>query len=126
VLTDRDITQDRARVENILVDADAFFGSLIFDYDQVQFLAPLIQRIPIRLVFESALELMSSTKIGEFTMATSNKSGSSTASGPPAPVKALLGKFGSGKEEDRLAGRHIYTMYMRSSKHDISRYSTAL
>lgn len=24
--------------------------------------------------------------------------------GPPAPVKALLSKFGSGKEEDRLAG----------------------
>jgi magnesium chelatase subunit H len=104
VLTDRDITLDKARVENILVNADAFFGSLIFDYDQVQFLAPLIQRIPIRLVFESALELMSSTKIGEFTMAT--KPG--TTSGPPAPVKALLSKFGSGKEEDRLAGLYIY------------------
>lgn len=24
--------------------------------------------------------------------------------GPPAPVKAILSKFGSGKEEDRLAG----------------------
>lgn len=24
--------------------------------------------------------------------------------GPPAPVKAILSKFGSGKEEDKLAG----------------------
>ncbi|KAG5190772.1 CobN/Magnesium chelatase-domain-containing protein [Tribonema minus] len=99
VLTDRDISEDRARVETVLARADAFFGSLIFDYDQVRFLAERIQRIPVRLIFESALELMSSTKIGEFTMA-----GGGGGGGPPAPVKALLSKFGSGKEEDRLAG----------------------
>ncbi|CAM9137446.1 unnamed protein product [Ascophyllum nodosum] len=43
---------------------------------------------------------MSATKIGEFSMAQSGDS----PGGPPAPVKALLSKFGSGKEEDRLAG----------------------
>ncbi|CAN0094767.1 unnamed protein product, partial [Ectocarpus sp. 12 AP-2014] len=67
---------------------------------QVKFLKDRIDRIPIRLVFESALELMSSTSIGEFSMAQSGKG----PGGPPAPVKALLSKFGSGKEEDRLAG----------------------
>lgn len=36
---------------------------------QVKFLKDRIQHIPVRLVFESALELMSSTSIGEFSMA---------------------------------------------------------
>lgn len=36
---------------------------------QVKFLKDRIGRIPVRLVFESALELMSSTSIGEFSMA---------------------------------------------------------
>jgi Domain of unknown function (DUF3479) len=37
VLTDRDIAEDRGRVEAVLAEADAFFGSLIFDYDQVTY-----------------------------------------------------------------------------------------
>ncbi|CAM9637655.1 unnamed protein product [Ectocarpus sp. 12 AP-2014] len=52
---------------------------------------------------------MSSTSIGEFSMAQVNIFHSpddegGCPGGPPAPVKALLSKFGSGKEEDRLAG----------------------
>ncbi|CAM9794933.1 unnamed protein product, partial [Ectocarpus sp. 13 AM-2016] len=100
VFTDRDIAENSPRVAAALEAADAFFASLVFDYDNVKFLKDRIDRIPIRLVFESALELMSSTSIGEFSMAQSGKG----PGGPPAPVKALLSKFGSGKEEDRLAG----------------------
>ncbi|CAM9168634.1 unnamed protein product [Chrysoparadoxa australica] len=97
VFTDREIKEQPKVVEAALASADVFFGSLLFDYDQVQFLQERIEQIPIRLVFESALELMSFTKIGDFDM-------SGGSSGPPAPVKALLSKFSSGKEEDRLAG----------------------
>lgn len=35
VFTDRDIAEDPGRVERALETADAFFGSLVFDYDQV-------------------------------------------------------------------------------------------
>eukprot|EP00903_Cladosiphon_okamuranus_P008053 g7767.t1 len=100
VFTDRDVLEDAPRVAEALEKADAFFASLVFDYDNVKFLKDRIQHIPVRLVFESALELMSSTSIGEFSMAQSGKG----PGGPPAPVKALLSKFGSGKEEDKLAG----------------------
>ena len=58
-----------------------------------------IEKIPVRLVFESALELMSYTEIGTFNMKTSP---GQKKAGPPAPVKALLAKFG--KEEDKLSG----------------------
>jgi magnesium chelatase subunit H len=96
VFTDRDIAERSSVVSAALESADAVFISLVFDFDQVQFLRKNIESVRIRLVFESALELMELTKIGEFTM----KGGG----GPPAPIKALLSKFGSGKEEDRLAG----------------------
>ena len=43
---------------------------------------------------------MSSTSVGSFSMANNN----GQASGPPPAVKALLSKFGSNKEEDRLKG----------------------
>ena len=35
VFSDRDITSQRAKVEAALADADVFFGSLLFDFDQV-------------------------------------------------------------------------------------------
>lgn len=35
VFTDRDIAQDAAKVEADLATADAFFASLVFDYDNV-------------------------------------------------------------------------------------------
>ena len=81
--------------------ADAFVGSLIFDYDDVlavQSLLPDVQGP--RLIFESATELMEFNAVGSFTM----KPGKDGPSGPPPAVKAVLSKFGSGKEEDKLAG----------------------
>ncbi len=68
VFSDRDIESQRAAVEEALATADVFFGSLLFDYDQVEWLRARLERVPVRLVFESSLELMSSTSVGSFTM----------------------------------------------------------
>jgi magnesium chelatase subunit H len=95
--SDRDITTSPAQVETALQSADVFFGSLIFDYDQVMWLRERVQDIPIRLVFESALELMSLTQLGKFAIGDQPK-------GMPKPVKFILSKFGNSKEEDKLAG----------------------
>ncbi len=97
VFSDRDITTDPAQVETALQSADVFFGSLLFDYDQVMWLKQRVQDISIRLVFESALELMSLTQLGKFAIGDKPK-------GMPKPVKFILSKFGNGKEEDKLAG----------------------
>lgn len=66
VFSDRDISSQREEIEAALTGADVFFGSLLFDYDQVEWLKERIQQIPVRLVFESALELMSCTQLGSF------------------------------------------------------------
>ncbi|NEU80630.1 magnesium chelatase subunit H [Nostoc sp. UIC 10630] len=97
VFSDRNITSQRAEVEAALDNADVFFGSLLFDYDQVVWLRDRISQIPIRLVFESALELMSLTKLGDFAIGDKPK-------GMPKPVKFILDKFSNGREEDKLAG----------------------
>ena len=97
VFSDRDITTSPRDVESALRNADVFFGSLLFDYDQVLWLRDRVSQIPIRLVFESALELMSLTKLGAFVIGDNPK-------GMPKPVKFILDKFSNGKEEDRLAG----------------------
>ncbi|MEH2038293.1 magnesium chelatase subunit H [Nostoc sp.] len=97
VFSDRDLTSKRAEVEAALHDADVFFGSLLFDYDQVVWLRDRIAQIPIRLIFESALELMSLTKLGIFAIGDKPK-------GMPKPVKFILDKFSNGREEDKLAG----------------------
>ncbi|MEH1897425.1 MAG: magnesium chelatase subunit H [Nostoc sp.] len=97
VFSDRNITSQRAEVEAALDGADVFFGSLLFDYDQVVWLRDRISQIPIRLVFESALELMSLTKLGDFAIGDKPK-------GMPKPVKFILDKFSNGREEDKLAG----------------------
>ncbi|MBE9034408.1 magnesium chelatase subunit H [aff. Roholtiella sp. LEGE 12411] len=97
VFSDRDITTKRLEVEAALDGADVFFGSLLFDYDQVLWLRDRISQIPIRLVFESALELMSLTKLGAFAIGDKPK-------GMPKPVKFILDKFSNGREEDKLAG----------------------
>eukprot|EP00889_Picochlorum_renovo_P008197 jgi/Picre1/35227/NNA_002689.t1 len=52
-----------------------------------------------QFIFESSLELMSSTKVGGFQMAPGGQK-----SGPPPAVKKVLNLFGSGKEEDKLVG----------------------
>ncbi|GBG70565.1 hypothetical protein CBR_g6691 [Chara braunii] len=97
VFSDRDIDSRRKEVQAALVNADAFFGSLLFDYDQCEWLKEQVKNIPIRLVFESSLELMATTSLGSFQMGGQRK-------GMPGPVKAVLSKFGGGKEEDRLVG----------------------
>jgi len=102
VFSDRDIVgKRRVELERALDDADAFFGSLLFDYDQVEWLREKLERIKTKFVFESALELMSETNVGTFEM----KPGKDGAkAGPPPAVQKILKKFGSGKEEDKLVG----------------------
>ncbi|MEM7757428.1 MAG: magnesium chelatase subunit H [Cyanobacteria bacterium P01_A01_bin.40] len=95
--SDRDITAKPDEVETALQSADVFFASLVFDYDQVIWLRERVQNIPIRLVFESAIELISLTKLGKFVIGDQPK-------GMPKPVKFILSKFGNSKEEDKLAG----------------------
>ena len=67
LFTDKDIGSDE--LDAALSKADVFFASLVFDYDQVAWLTPRLERVPTRFIFESALELMSSTKVRSFTMA---------------------------------------------------------
>jgi len=95
--SDRDITASPGVVEAALQSANVFFASLVFDYDQVMWLRERVQDIPIRLVFESALELISLTQLGRFKIGDQPK-------GMPKPVKFILSKFSNGKEEDKLAG----------------------
>ena len=97
VFSDRDITDYPDKVSEALATADVFFASLVFDYDQVIWLRERVQDIPIRLVFESALELMSLTRLGKFVIGDKPK-------GMPKPVKFILSKFTNSKEEDKLAG----------------------
>ncbi|MBE9126745.1 cobaltochelatase subunit CobN, partial [Coleofasciculus sp. LEGE 07081] len=93
----RSLSTEPDKVEAALQDADVFFGSLLFDYDQVLWLRERTQPIPIRLVFESALELMSLTQLGDFKIGDKPK-------GMPKPIKFILDKFSNGREEDKLAG----------------------
>ncbi len=97
VFSDRNITTNSTEVAAALKNADVFFGSLLFDYDQVVWLREHVANIPIRLIFESALELMSLTKIGAFAIG-------DKPAGMPKPIKFILDKFSNGKEEDKLAG----------------------
>ncbi|MEO1400141.1 MAG: magnesium chelatase subunit H [Cyanobacteria bacterium J06635_1] len=101
VFCDRDLTTQPDAIATALSDADVFFASLIFDYDQVIWLCDRVKHIPVRLIFESALELMALTQLGKFVIG--EKAGQKKG-GMPKPVQFILSKFGSGKEEDRLAG----------------------
>ena len=97
VFSDRALIDQPDTVAAALETADVFFASLLFDYDQVLWLRDRVQHIPIRLVFESALELISLTQIGAFKIGDKPK-------GMPKPVQFILSKFSSGREEDKLAG----------------------
>ena len=97
VFSDRALADEPDAVAAALLNADVFFGSLLFDYDAVMWLRERVQNIPIRLVFESALELMSLTQMGAFKIGDKPK-------GMPKPVKFILDKFSNGREEDKLAG----------------------
>ncbi|CAI7897024.1 unnamed protein product [Closterium sp. NIES-54] len=98
VFSNRDILSKSNEMEAALARADVFFGSLIVDYDECEWLQQRIKSIPIRLIFESSLELMAMTTLGSFAMA------GGKSQGMPAPVKAVLSKFGAGREEDRMVG----------------------
>ena len=101
VFSDRDVEANRDEVAAALDGAEVFFGSLLFDFDQVEWLRDAVRKIPTRFVFESALELMSETSVGSFEM---KPAPDGAKAGPPPAVKAILAKFGSGKEEDKLVG----------------------
>ena len=101
VFSDRDVEANRKEVAAALDGAEVFFGSLLFDFDQVEWLRDAVSKIPTRFVFESALELMSETSVGSFEM---KPAPDGEKAGPPPAVKAILAKFGSGKEEDKLVG----------------------
>jgi len=97
IFSDRSLITEPENIATALANADVFFASLIFDYDQVMWLRERVKNIPIRLIFESALELMSLTQLGKFVIGENPK-------GMPKPIKFILSKFSSGKEEDKLAG----------------------
>ena len=81
--------------------ADAFIGSLIFDYDDAIAVESLLDHVKgPRLIFESATELMTYNRVGTFSMEQKGDG----PSGPPPAVKAILNKFSSGKEEDKISG----------------------
>lgn len=95
--SDRDITSSPDKVETALQSAEVFFASLVFDYDRVIWLRERVKDIPIRLVFESVIELISLTRLGKFAIGDKPK-------GMPKPVRFILSKFGNSREEDKLAG----------------------
>ena len=105
ILTDIDISEKSERVENLLLNADVLLCSLLFDYEQLQWMLPRIQNIPTKFCFESAQELMSETAVGSFNMKPMlDEDGNAQAMGPPPFVKNLLKSFGSSKEEDKMTG----------------------
>ncbi len=82
--------------------ADIFIGSLIFDYEDVVAVEALMDYVlGPRLLFECATELMTCNRVGSFSMTV--KDGEEPA-GPPPAIKAVLSKFSSGKEEDKISG----------------------
>jgi magnesium chelatase subunit H len=100
VFSEGDIFGPRAaELEQALLSADAVVCSLLFDYDQVEWVTERTQGATVRINFECALELMATTRVGAFRMAPSGKS-----AGPPPAVKKVLALFGSGREEDRMVG----------------------
>ena len=74
IFTDTDIETNPDDVDDALKKAGVLLCSLIFDYNQVQFIRDKVSKydVPVRFCFESALELMSETKVGDFTMGGGN------------------------------------------------------
>ena len=103
VFADSDIQSSPQQFAHAVQNADLFIGSLIFDYDDVQIVSELLPSVKgPRLLFECATELMEFNRVGSFNMEV--KEGSSGSDGPPPAVKAILNKFSSGKEEDKING----------------------
>lgn len=97
LLTDNNLTNPTPSIATTLAAADVIFCSLLFDYDQVEWLRAHIPPHATVFAFESALEIMSATRVGTFSM----KPGRSM----PPVVRSILQKLGLvGREEDKLAG----------------------
>lgn len=109
VFTDNQLDTDKPRLLRALRDADAVLCSLLFDYDQVEWLVANLPRSAVVFVFESALELMSTTRVGSFTMGSASASASLSNRSKQAPkmpdaVRLVLQKLGLvGREEDKFS-----------------------
>lgn len=100
-MTEEDVTNPK--FVHAMKNADVFIGSLVFDYEDVVALEALMEYVSgPRLLFECATELMTYNRVGSFSMEV--KEGEEGKMGPPPAVKAVLSKFSSGKEEDKLSG----------------------
>lgn len=103
VFTDTQLEARDEALSRALGEADVVFCSLVFDYDQVEWLRAQLPPSAIVFVFESALELMSETRVGTFSMASA--ADPEQQKGMPPFVKSVLRKLGLlGREEDKLAG----------------------
>ena len=60
----RSLRAEFETIENTLKNANVFFASLVYDYSQVIWLRERARNIPIRLVFESALEFNEFDSVG--------------------------------------------------------------
>lgn len=100
--TDNQLNSQHSFLIDALNTADAVFCSLVFDYDQVEWLRAQLSPSATIFVFESALELMSETRVGSFEM---KSPADGKQSGMPPGIKVVLRKLGIiGREEDKLAG----------------------
>ncbi len=98
--TEEDVTNPN--LVRAMKEADIFIGSLIFDYEDVVAVEALLDYVKgPRLLFECATELMTYNRVGSFNMEVKEGEG---PAGPPPAVKAVLSKFSSGKEEDKISG----------------------
>eukprot|EP00435_Cladocopium_sp_Y103_P065817 s319_g27.t2 len=104
VFTDQDIAERRDVVAKVLQETDVFFCSLIFDFDQAEWLQEACKNIKVRMVFESALELMSCTQVGSFAM-------SGGGGGMPPQIRSMISALTGQREEDRIAG---YTKFLKT------------
>jgi magnesium chelatase subunit H len=106
VFADSDIRSKKEEFSTAVQNADLFIGSLIFDYDDVVAVTQLLPFVKgPRLLFECATELMAYNKVGSFNMESKKgEDGSGGSDGPPPAIKAILNKFSSGKEEDKING----------------------
>lgn len=97
--TEEDVTNPQ--FVTAMKHADIFIASLIFDYEDVVAVEALLDYVKgPRLLFECATELMTYNRVGTFSM--EEKEGNEA--GPPPAIKAVLSKFSSGKEEDKISG----------------------
>ena len=100
--TEEDVTNPE--IVHAMKHANIFIGSLIFDYEDVIAVEALLDYVSgPRLLFECATELMTYNRVGSFSME-AKEGDESSSMGPPPAVKAILSKFSSGKEEDKLSG----------------------